>query len=437
MKLYEIIGNANKKVIIKTGRLLELKRFYLSMYRYYMVKLYDNLYIDDPTRLNTKQIIQNIVELNIKGMKNISGKIQLTPEQFQYAIYKNKGAGEEVECFLTLAYNAFLYRSYSQDIDNFYDANEFEGNTKQKVSMNLKMVGPLVIENEAYRFSCATTSCFVNSDTEVCEASLNGYVWETALKELEIPEEDWYKDGLFDKDLTHEEEVACANLIFEGKLELSGKYGDVLIKWLQSHKWSEKGMSMMRRGLYEYIFGAYSEEMYQSIYSIFSKINGDGYQVLAICNNSVFYTKPSTLIPMPIGYFTVESGYEDVQMYEGNALNGYTGEVYSLDYLKEEGIIYSGCPIKLNTGCRDKNLYYDIEQVDLQCDTWFHSTGVEWEFDTPETYEFSKYPEGSLEYKIYHIYKNAQYGGPVEYLQRPESIKAFEDAKKNIMKYIS
>ena len=123
-------------------------------------------------------------------------------------------------------------------------------------------------------------------------------------------------------------------------------------------------------------------------------------------------------------------------MYKGNALNGYTGEVYSIDYLREEGIMYVGCPIELNTSLREKHLYYDIEQIDLKCNSWFKETGIEWDFDEREEYEFTKYEKGTLEYKIYTLYRNAQFGFPVGVIPCPETNKVLDDAKKNIMKCI-
>ena len=55
------IVNAQRKTKTKLKRLLELKKYYLSMYRCYMIRLYDLGYIADPTRYNQKEIIQNLL----------------------------------------------------------------------------------------------------------------------------------------------------------------------------------------------------------------------------------------------------------------------------------------------------------------------------------------------------------------------------------------
>lgn len=436
MKLYEVINAANKKVVVKTQRLLDLKRYYLSMYRYYMVKMYDNLYIGDPTKFDVKQINRNILELGIIGMEDISGKIQLSVDQIVYAKYKNKNADEETQEFLENLYQIIKYKSYSEDIDAVYDTFDFSNSTKQRISLDLKMIGPLVTTLKPFRISKAVLGCIIPFNSDIETVSLSKGIWSVAMKELGIPKSDWNMPGLFDSTLSHEEELECCKLLFDGKVELNGKYGDTLTGWLKNHKWLERGMSNIRKGLFEYIFSAYPQEIFDYESSIFSKLLKQGRNILAVVDSTVFYEVPMNNLQFPIGYFTIESGYEDTEMYYGNALNGYTGEVYSKEYLDEEGIMYVGCPIELNTGIRDKGLYYDIEQVDLKCDSWFKSCGIEWEFDEEETYEFTKYTGDSLEYKIYNLYKKAQYGKPVGCIPCPASTKILEDAKKNVMKCI-
>ena len=436
MKLYQVVATVNKKALVKTQRLLDLKRYYASMYRHYMVRMYDKSYIDDPTKLDGRQIRRNILDLNIKGLRDISGSIQLTPEQLQYAIYKNSNTGEESVNFLYDLYQIMKYRNYSRDIDALYDTFDFAGNTKQKVFLNLKMVGPLVETLKPFRISKAVLNCLLPIDKTVGTVSFNDKVWDIAMKELCIPEKDWFKPGLFDRSLSHEEEVECCKILLEGSVELDGKYAGVLTEWLKSHKWLEKGMSNTRKGLFDYVFSAYSEEMYNCESFIFSKLEEEGKRILAISDSTIFFEQDMDEFKFPIGYFTIESGEEDNEMYYGNALNGYTGEVYSKEYLDEEGIMYVGCPLELNVGVREKRLYYDIEQVDLICDSWFKSSGIEWEFDEKEDYSFDKYPEGSLEYQIYNLYRKAQFGEPVGCISCPDSVKALEDAKKNIMKCI-
>ena len=79
MKVVEFINAANKKTSVKVDRLMDMKRFYLSMHRVHMVYLYDKGYINDPTKFDEKQIYSNIVDMRIKGMISMSGEIILKP----------------------------------------------------------------------------------------------------------------------------------------------------------------------------------------------------------------------------------------------------------------------------------------------------------------------------------------------------------------------
>lgn len=436
MKLYDVVNTANKKVFVKTQRLLDLKRYYLSMYRHYMIKLYDDLYIDDPTKLDARQINRNILDMKIKGLQDISGRIQMSTDQVQYAIYKNKHSAKDIQDFLACLYQIVKYRNYSKDIDGVYDTFDFAGTLKQKISLDLKMTGPLVSTLKPFRISKAVLNCLLPLNKTVETTSLNESIWGIAMRELEIPKDDWEQPGLFDKDLTHEEEVKCCKILLEGNVELTGKYSTLLTDWLKSHKWLERGMTTTKKGLFDYIFTSYSEEIYGYESSIFTKLAEEGIRVLAIEGSTIFYETDNTEFKFPVGYFIVESGEEDKQVYEGNLLNGYTGEVYSVEYLESEGIMYVGCPIELNINLREKQLYYDIEQVDLKCNSWFKDNNIEWEFDEPEEYSMDKYPKDSLEHQIYDLYKESQCGYPVGVVSCPNTLKELEDAKKNIMKII-
>ena len=57
--LSEVIS-MNRKAKVKLKRLMEVKKYYLSLYRCYMMMLYDKGYIDDPTVLNKNKLLKLI-----------------------------------------------------------------------------------------------------------------------------------------------------------------------------------------------------------------------------------------------------------------------------------------------------------------------------------------------------------------------------------------
>ena len=92
MKIYELVKDINKKVTIKTSRVLEVKKHYLSLYRANMVYMYDRGYISDPTVFDSREILGNIVDLNIKHLSGVTGRIELNEE------YIIPGAFDERVC---------------------------------------------------------------------------------------------------------------------------------------------------------------------------------------------------------------------------------------------------------------------------------------------------------------------------------------------------
>ena len=96
MKLQDYISEMNKKSTIKTQRVMDLKRYYLSMYRVFMVKLYDSNFISDPTLFNEKEFFGNISSTKLSGMYDYTGNIRLTYKQSYFASKLVKDEEREV-----------------------------------------------------------------------------------------------------------------------------------------------------------------------------------------------------------------------------------------------------------------------------------------------------------------------------------------------------
>ena len=440
LSVLDVVKSANKKVAVKTQRLMNLKRYYLSMYRFYMMKLYDQGYIDDPTIFNQKQIYQNILDLDIKGLQKISGSIPLSSQQIKYALYKNKHEDEQILFFLENLYYAVQYREFSKDIDAVYETFEFNGYVKQKMHLGIKMIDVMVQQAKyAFNISNATVSCLVNFNQDVKEYSVNYGLWELAMQELGIPKELWKSGGILDADLSYDEEVECAEILLEGEVPLNGKYAEKLFSWLKNHKWQEDGMYNSRKGLFRYIFSKYSEKVSSLENSLINSLSASGEQVLAVCKDKVYTAVERYSMHFPIGCFAIQATDEDALIFEGNTLNGYTGECYPVDYLVNEGIMFTGCPIELNLSPKDKELYYDREQVDIQQYTWFKATKSDWVFDSREDIPVKKikYEENSLEKVLYDLYINHRCGGDIESIEFSFTENNLESAKRNVMKLLN
>lgn len=435
MKVIEFVNNMNKKSVVKTQRLLELKRYYLSMYRANMVKLYDMGYISDPTRFERKEIFTVVEELGLKSMFSTLGGIVLTTEQVNYSLHKNKEDEEKVE-FLSVLYDILKYREYSSAIDDFYDSNGFAEGNKQTVSIGLRQKCAKIESRTDYGVSRAIIACFIPSTSTTVELNFNEVIWNLAMKELGVSEGEWCSDGLIDKDLTHKEEVDCIKLLLEGSVLPTGKYASQFKDWLFDHKWKERGMTNVCKGLYSYVFSSYSEEVLGTLSKILNENNDKGTPVLAVQDSYYYIEKPIENFNYPVGCFVVASSEEDEILFDGSVMCGYTGEVYPLDYLQSEGINYVGCPIELNVTFKDKDLFYDIEQVDTKTETWFKSSGTVWYFyeeDEEIPTKKNSLKDGSLELELYGIYQDSLKGHIVGKIS---SITGLEAARKSVMKVI-
>ena len=90
MRVMDYVKLMNKDKLIKVDRVCQLKKYYLSMYKAYMMKLYDMGYIKDPTKWDVVQIRKNIVDLGIDGLFNTCGEVKLDLYYIQFAICKHR-----------------------------------------------------------------------------------------------------------------------------------------------------------------------------------------------------------------------------------------------------------------------------------------------------------------------------------------------------------
>lgn len=423
MKLYEILKRLSRKSTLKFDRCVDLKQYYIGMYRNYMIALYDRGYILDPTVWDDRQFFGNIVDMDIKGLSDISGRIVLSEDFITYALDKN--SDPEIQDFLSLLYNAVRYRTYSNTLDAFYE--EF----KKGTSLKLQMDGARVYSRSAAPINRGSLACLVDKDSKVKEYTLNEFVWNLAMKELGISS---VEDGLFDKDLSHEQEVRHMSLLLEGKVQLSGTRGKLLEDWLFKHKWSaDKLMRTEDQGLLGYIFITYADDISNYICSIVEQQGLDS--VVAIQGLSVYVSEPIKQYKLPMGYFTILSDVDDTDILldETNNLLGYTGEAYTLEYLEEEGIEYVGLPIKLY---KDGILIYayDREQTLVKSTTWFIESDIEFGYE--DTDMLNPFKDTSIAYTLVDSYIKSRgkfYIGGAECSSKELSSSLSKALKKGVM----
>ena len=402
--------NANTRNKSKTRRVMEVKRYYLSMYRCYMIKLYDMGYIADPTRFNKNLILKNIMDMGINDLFNYSGKIELTSDHTLFAYYKNKNDYEKAE-FLKVLYNVLKYREYSQTVDILYEEYEFQGKSSNYIRYNMCLRGAMVIQRSGINFNEAIARCVSRFEEDTKWVDINDKLWSLAMKELGVPESEWLDDGLLDSTLSHKEEVECIEGILNGYFKVSGgRYTKLYQDWMLAHRWNINSVHKLdTQGLFDYLFGAYVREVENALNDKLNKI--DGCCVVAVNKNKIYYNVERENLEMPFGIFSVvcDTGIEEYLLPDLNLLNGYTGELYTEDRLLADGIDFVGCPILMNINSEEERVFYDLEQTNLQSESWFNSDDdLSIDFDENAlSAELNPFNKGTGFHQMYEGYVNS------------------------------
>lgn len=371
MRVRDYLIQFNTKKSISNTRLHQLKMYNLSMYRAYMIKLYDKGYISDPTKWDSTIIYANIAEMGITDLFLLDGGICLDCDRILFAL--SRTIDEDVREFLSILHEVVRYREMSQEIDKLYDELDFSYGDSLKrtfykdASLELKATASFISSQLPIKVGRGVLQCFVDEGDTVMGIDYNEELWDIAMRELGVPEEDYKKNGLFDTRLTHEQEVHFMEIILEGTAMLDGKYATDLEAWLFEHKWKEQGMSVDQLGLYNYIFSHYSEKIFEIQLNLLKGLENEGERLLAILGNKVYVVKQVKNYNIPFGCFVFITDNEDNIMEDKVCVEGYSGELFNKDYLDEEGFVYVGCPIELSTDGveANKELYYDLEQVEI------------------------------------------------------------------------
>lgn len=440
MTLSNIVSEMNKnRPRIKSRRLVFLKGYYLSMYRVYMMRLFDDCYISDPTVFNEKEINKNIAEMSIADMFGYSGSLRLSYDQIRFAYLKAEGSKKT---FLENLMNTIKYREMCVYLDKVYEVFNFRESRTSYIRLNLCYQGAKILAKSSVEFNEVTAECLSEFEDEIKTININEYIWCLAMNELGIPREDWQKDGLMDSKLSHKEEVECAEGILNGTFKVTGgKYSETLIEWLKVHPWGNNRVSVESKGLYDYIFHFKMFEIEAAVDAITEAIIKDKDSVLmGMYGSIIYYKQHRKSYDMPIGLFQVinDVNEEEKVNHESTCVYGMTGEFYSIDRLEEDGITYAGCPVLLPV---DKEVIfaYDREQTDVQFETWYSFNNADFTFGEDESNRLPKSPfkKDSPSDALYNGYKNSLKSAnnlivPLKISQMSQ----LEQAQKEVRKFI-
>lgn len=431
MTVSELFNNMSTRYYVKLKRVLYCKKYFLSMYRANMMLLYDKGYISDPTRFNEKEIYSNIVDLNIDGMISIDGSINLSLPQIRFATYLNKKNPEAV-AFLQTLEEALRYRTFSNSVDQFYETYKMICANVTRIDLRLRTLSCDVYSKNTLRLDEGLFECLIEPEEQLETFNIKEGIWNIAMGILKIPESRRSLDGLFVSQLTHSEEVDCLELILDGDVTVNGKFAKQLEDWLLDHKWSKQTFSSKQKGLYSYILFSYEADIKKLQNKLIGEMENSNVQPFFYCKDLIFGKVKKTNTVLPLGQFQIlQMEDEELIGSDLNILEGYTGEAYFLDYLDQEGIFYTGCPIELYTYGKDTEFFIDLEQTEVKdYKTWFEVNGASVIFDELEIKPVN--PEDKLASQLRTVLRNARCGECVTKLGKYYGEQELEKAKQKI-----
>lgn len=438
MKVYEFIKKLSGKIEVNPVKIMEIKKYYLSLYRANMVYLYDNSYISDPSTFNSKEILGNIVDMGITNIVDKTGTIRLESDFIEYALAKNKSSDEETKNFLNLLYEAVKYKEISDNIDKFYEANSFDIGIKKKINIGIVQANSRIYYKSGIKMDEGILRCIHSGFCEYRFVSINEYVYKSALNELGI--EDDSEESKFVLGLTRDEEVEFSNLILNGLVRLDGEYADRLVSWLKENKWSnldkDKLFSSKREGLFNYILFIKSGEALDEQSRVLNELIDSGSNVVGMVSNGFFVEEKCEMFKFPVGVFAVD-GEKDTVLSAYNKLEGYTGEAFTLEYLRSNSINYVGSPIILYSEEGELDYYIDKEQTELvNSISWFSDYGTDLNFGT-STYESGVFSNDSLGDRLYEALGASEAGVLISDIKCPEISNRLNTVKKKIFEKVN
>lgn len=392
MTTEEFIKGQSKTYNIKVTDIMDIKRYYLSMYHRYLIEMYDLNYISDPTYLNKEEIYGNIADLGIRYLDDELGMTDLSSKAIRLAktyYLRNEPDQTDVIEFLTLLEQAIQYKEWSDNLDKMYDEGTIRKGGRKKLALKLS-VGEdgLLQTNKAYKIDKAIISCITGLGANYQSVSLNADLLALAMSVLGCGCD-------FVANFTIDDTIDNLELILAGRCPLNGTDGKILNDWLTEYR----EQNTLLDNLYSYLLQHCGEQiqtmleehmfnrkdiLYGDDYTYYQKVGGTGSLEYPIGYFVLAHYCEQTGVASVSQWITGEVSIQEMEgiLPEKNSILGYSGQVYSLEYLIASDIAFVGSPIQLFNHEGVLEDYVDFEQTELyQNETLFHEYGVSLEFD--------------------------------------------------------
>lgn len=384
---------AQERVVIKSSSITEIKRYYLGMYHSYLIDLYDKGYISDPTIYNIDEIKENIEDLGIDLLKGRQLTSRYISFVHDYYTVNHKDAKDEIE-FLDLLEKMHKMKEISDNLDCLWEDKSIGTESKKKVCLMLPSNQGVIENPYAWNIDEGVLKSAYGLRYTYRFISWGRPLLSFIKTTFKLPSLDLIKS--FNSNLL----IKHLPLILNGDVELTGKDGRVLEAFM------EKETTLNCHCLKDWLLANKGKD----IDLIYKKCKVKKENVKAMVEDGL-YVQEIADIELPISHFifaTYDFCHNKTEAFRGivkglpessievetllpkaNLFLGYSGQVYSLEYLEHNKINYAGVPISLYKDGKTIEKYVDFEQTELASkNTLFKEYGAVLEFTDSQDLHF-------------------------------------------------
>lgn len=344
MRLSDLNKNLRSKKV-ERERIFEVKKRYLTLYRFYLMQLWDSGYLGNPLNFNIVEIRKTLKD--IKGAIDKKGYLNISEESLRYLMIVNKNNEIELE-FLKNLYNVIYFKNQVDALDRYYDSLNFDKVSKN-LKLSLKEKGPFLIVRGGFQACESVIEIFTGAGNIIEKEELVEPIYAFLLENvLGIKGE--HLGGYFMKGWSAEEECYCLKYLMSGCVSLTGSECERISKYIKKGK--------------EY--DSYGYLVRDALSSL--DVKDDCFVMNSDCCFRINNQDRDTLMFSSIAI--LDDNYDGVVMDVKNNFYGLNAVVYSLEHIERENIKYTGSPFYMfNNG--EKIVVIDEEQVtDLKLYWW-------------------------------------------------------------------
>lgn len=396
--------------IVKTTEVMRVKRYYMGLYKAYLVKLYDEGYSKEINVLCLEDFKKVYSERGI----NLRFKSGIIPVNYLTMYIENVIRGGD-DKFFDLATSMFYYRNQQSRVDQFYNDFSFH-KTKRHKSVNYAVdyaQKGLTSKNHYGLYTLSLFDIIKPSTHYVHEYSIHTVASFGLSKLLGKP----ISDIELIKGVSLQDIEVVSNELINSDIILDGADGVYLTNLLE-----EKNIPNLYKYLQEIYKEQYKDYLLEEINKYYPTLEEQPKSIIGINDTHILvsYKKNENYeMKVPIGLFSIDYDTgESLSML--NNLYGITGDLVKIDspLFTKDGYNYTGSPIEAYDDKGTLGRYVDTEQVSFLGEgSLVNDLGVLYEFHedsdflslsykNPETFYYSSYFSSEKGYTIQYLQSN-------------------------------